>query len=80
MSNIIEQAETISRALTEHKQISKAIDELYQIRDGRASRTLQYLNIDSHTVERAVDKALSDSDSAYTRLTYEVNKGTKDGV
>ncbi len=77
MSNVIEQAEIISRALTEHKQIAKAVSELYQIREGRTSRTLAYLNLDHHTVNRAIDTAGKDTDESYTKLTYEVNKGTR---
>ncbi len=72
---IIEQAETISRALTEHKQISKAVNELFSIREGKTSRALAYLELDHHTINRAIDSASKDSDDAYTKLTYEVNKG-----
>ncbi len=77
--SIIEQAETIARALTEHKQIDKAVQELRQIQNGRATRTLSYLELDHHTLNKAIGMAESDSDDSYTRLTYEVNKGTQDG-
>ena len=75
MSNVIEQAEIISRALAEHKQVTKAVNELYQIREGKSSRALSYLELDHHTINRAIDTASKDSDDAYTKLTYEVNQG-----
>ncbi len=75
MSNILKQAQIISYALTEHKQVKKAVDELYSIRDGRASRTLSYLQIDQHTINKAIETASKDLDDTYTKLTYEVNKG-----
>ncbi len=77
MSDIIQQAEVIGKQLTELKQITKAVIELRQIREGKASRTLSYLQLDHHTLNRAVDSAEKDEDEAYTKLTYEVNKGTR---
>jgi len=75
MSNVIEQAKIISRALAEHKQVTKAVNELYGLREGKTSRALSYLELDHHTINKAIDTASKDSDDAYTKLTFEVNKG-----
>ena len=78
--DIIEQAEIIGKALNEHKRIIKALNELHSIQEGRATLTLQYLNIDHHTLNRAIDSASKDSDDSYTKLTHEVNKGVKNAI
>jgi len=77
MSDVIQQAMVIGKQLSEYKQIDKALNDLHSIRDGRSSRTLQYLELEHHTVNRAIDTAGKDLDDAYTKLTYEVNKGTR---
>ena len=75
--SIIEQAELISGALTQHKQIDKAVNDLRAMQQGRMSRTLAYLELDHHTLSRAVNSAEQDSDETYTKLTFLVNEGTR---
>lgn len=67
--NIIERAEAVARELREFKAVTKATKELYKIRDGRATRVLEYLQIDEDQLKWAIDRADKDSDTAYTTLT-----------
>ncbi len=73
MIDTLERAEQIASNLTQYKRYDKAKQELYRMQDGRASLTLQLLELDHHTISKAIDTADKEADSLYTRLTSLVN-------
>lgn len=72
-TDTIERAEEVARQLTQFKKYIRAGSELNGLSNGRASLTLQLLDIDPHAIARAKEVAEKETDSIYTSLTSLMN-------
>ena len=76
-NNTLEQAKIISRELSRFNQIDKALNDIQAIINGKATMTLEYLQVTEQQLNKAHDLADRDKDEAYTSLTHLVNEGTR---
>lgn len=75
--DIIQRAKEVQQTLATFTKYEKSENELRALQDGRASLTLQLLDIEPSRIDYALEVASKERDSLYAKLTYLVNSEDK---